>query len=151
MDLRIDAFPPQTLIPSRFSADGADLSPGLAWENVPSTVNCFALIVEDPDAPVGLWIHWLLYDLPGTTRGLAENQPKEPELPSGGRQGRNSWGRLGYNGPAPPPGKTHRYYFKLYALSAPTGLAAGATKAELERAMVGKVLDEASWMGTYRR
>jgi len=150
MELRSAAFADHSPIPTRFTADGADLSPALEWTTVPPGTAALALIVEDPDAPVGLWVHWLLYDLPATRMALGEGQPKTPEL-EGGRQGRNSWGRLGYNGPAPPPGKPHRYYFRLFALAAPTGLAAGATKADLERAMAGKVLAEAGWMGTYRR
>lgn len=151
MDLRIAAFAQQSPIPSRFTADGTDFSPALSWTGAPEGTRAFALVVDDPDAPVGLWVHWLLYDLPGETRELAENQPRTPSLPNGAKQGRNSWGRLGYNGPAPPPGKPHRYFFKLYALAAPTRLEAGANKAELERAMTGKVLAESQWMGTYRR
>jgi Raf kinase inhibitor-like YbhB/YbcL family protein len=151
MELQIGAFAHQSPIPARFTADGADLSPALAWTGDPSGAAGFALIVDDPDAPVGLWVHWVAYDLPGQSRELKEGQPKTPELPGGGRQGKNSWGRLGYNGPAPPPGKPHRYFFKLFALSASTGLLPGATRSELERAMSGKVLGEAQWMGTYRR
>ncbi len=151
MELRIAAFAQQSPIPARFTADGTDVSPALSWANAPSGTHAFALVVDDPDAPVGLWVHWVAYDLPGASRELKEGQPRTPDLPGGGRQGKNSWGRLGWNGPSPPPGKPHRYFFKLYALAAPTGLAAGATRAELEKAMAGRVLAEAQWMGTYRR
>lgn len=151
LQLRIDAFANEAPIPSRHTADGADFSPALAWSNAPLEAQAFALLVDDPDAPVGLWVHWVAYDLPGSLRDLGEGQPRTPELPGGGRQGRNSWGRLGWSGPAPPPGKPHRYYFKLAALAAPTGLPAGATAAQLSQAMAGKVLAEACWMGTYHR
>ena len=151
MELRSAVFAHQSVIPPRFTGDAADVSPPLSWTNAPAGTAAFALIVDDPDAPVGLWVHWVLYDLPGAARELKEKQPQTPELPVGGKQGKNSWGRLGYNGPAPPPGKPHRYFFKLYALSYPTGLPPGATRSEVERAMAGKVLAESQWMGTYRR
>ena len=151
MDFRAEPFAQGARIPVRFTADGADASPALAWGAPPQGAKAFALIVDDPDAPMGTWVHWVLYDLPATERGLAEQQPKSQTLPSGARQGSNSWGRLGWNGPSPPPGKAHRYFFKLYALAAPTGLQPGATKAQLEKAMAGKVLGEGQWMGSYGR
>ena len=106
--------------------------------------------MDDPDAPVGLWVHWVVYDLPGASHGLAPNQPRSADLAGGARQGRNSWSRLGWNGPDPPPGKVHRYFFKLYALNAPLGLEAGASAQKVEAAMKGKVLAEASLMGDVR-
>ncbi len=151
MELRISAFPPQGSIPRTFTADGADVSPALAWSGAPARTRAFALIMDDPDAPVGLWTHWTLYNLPPEATTLAENQPKAPTLPSGARQGKNTWGRLGYNGPSPPPGKPHRYFFRLYALSEPLELEAGAARQQLDMALKGKVLAEAQWMGTYGR
>lgn len=151
MKLTSPDIAPGTVIPRAFTADGADLSPALAWTGAPADTKAFALIVDDPDAPVGLWVHWVLYDLPGTAGGLAQNQARSATLGSGARQGRNSWSRVGWNGPSPPPGKPHRYFFKLYALSGPVGLEPGATAQKLEAAMKGKVLAEASLMGTYGR
>ena len=137
--------PAQGLNEAAMKLTSPDIAPGAV---IPKA---FALIVDDPDAPVGLWVHWVLYDLPGTAGGLAQNQARSATLGSGARQGRNSWSRVGWNGPSPPPGKPHRYFFKLYALSGPVGLEPGATAQKLEAAMKGKVLAEASLMGTYGR
>ncbi|MBI4913413.1 MAG: YbhB/YbcL family Raf kinase inhibitor-like protein [Acidobacteria bacterium] len=151
MELSSPAFADHGLLPAAFTGDGADRSPPLCWRDVPPGTQAFALVVEDPDAPAGLWVHWVLYDLPGALRELPEAQPPQGTLASGARQGRNSLGRLGYNGPSPPPGKAHRYFFRLIALGAPTGLPAGATRAELVRALENRILGEAQWVGTYRR
>ena len=151
MELRITAFPRQGSIPSAFTADGVDVSPALAWSGAPPRTQTFAVIMDDPDAPAGLWTHWSIFNLPMGTTALAEGQPKVPTLSDGSRQGRNTWGRLGYNGPAPPPGKPHRYFFRLYALSQPLDLEAGATRQQVEEALKGKILAEAQWMGTYGR
>ena len=151
MELTTPDFPAGGTIGKPFTADGGDLSPALAWKGAPQATRAFALIVDDPDAPAGTWVHWVLYDLPGTAAGLAQAQPRSPVLGNGAKQGRNSWSRLGWNGPSPPPGKPHRYFFKLYALDGTLGLEPGATAQALERAMKGKVLAEASLMGTYGR
>ena len=151
MELHITAFPREGAIPKSFTADGADVSPSLTWTGAPEKTRAFALIMDDPDAPVGLWTHWTLYNLPSATSALSENQPKIPTLPDGSRQGKNTWGRLGYNGPSPPPGKPHRYFFKLYALSQSLDLDAGATRQQLDEALRGKILAEAIWMGKYGR
>jgi len=151
MELRIPAFANGSAIPRVHTADGADRSPVIQWGEPPAGTQAFALIVDDPDAPAGIWVHWVLYDLPGSARSLAEDQPRTPDLPGGAHQGKNSWGRLGWNGPSPPPGKPHRYFFRLTALSAPLGLPAGATRAQVEAAQRGKVLAETLWMGTYGR
>lgn len=151
MELRIPAFQNGAPVPRAHTADGADHSPALQWDDPPPGTTAFALIVDDPDAPAGTWVHWLLYDLPGSARALAEDQPRTADLTGGGRQGKNSWGRLGWNGPSPPPGKPHRYFFRLFALSAPLGLPSGATRAQVDAALKGKVLAEATWMGTYGR
>lgn len=151
MELHLAAFPREGTIPKTFTADGADVSPSLTWTGAPEKTRAFALILDDPDAPVGLWTHWTLYNVPSTTAALAENQPKAPTLPDGSRQGKNTWGRLGYNGPSPPPGKPHRYFFKLYALSQELDLDAGAPRQQLDEALRDKILAEAVWMGTYGR
>jgi Raf kinase inhibitor-like YbhB/YbcL family protein len=110
-----------------------------------------ALINDDPDAPRGTWVHWVLFNLPPTARSLPQGTPKSATLPSGAKQGKTDFGTLGYGGPAPPPGKPHRYYFKLYALDAPLALPDGATKAQVEAAMKGHILAEGQLMGTYKR
>ena len=151
MKLNVAGFPQEGTIPKSFTADGADVSPALSWSGSPTETKAFALIMDDPDAPVGLWTHWTIYDMPTGTASLAENLAKVPVLADGSNQGKNTWGRLGYNGPSPPPGKPHRYFFKVYALSMPLGLSGGATRQELDAAMKGKVLAEAVFMGKYGR
>jgi Raf kinase inhibitor-like YbhB/YbcL family protein len=103
-------------VPRKFTCDGQDVSPGLSWNQPPKGTQSLALIMDDPDAPVGTWVHWVLYDLPASARELPEGTPKERDLASGARQGNNGWNRTGYGGPCPPPGPAHRYFFKLYAL-----------------------------------
>ncbi|MDE3245460.1 MAG: YbhB/YbcL family Raf kinase inhibitor-like protein [Acidobacteriota bacterium] len=154
LNLVLRAFQKGGRIPVAFTEDGGDTSPEMEWSGAPAGTRAFALVVDDPDAPVGTWVHWVLYDLPAAVTKLGENQPRGAAagiLANGAKQGKNSWGRLGWNGPAPPRGKPHRYFFRLYALSAPTGLAPGADRADLDRAMKGKLLGEAEWMGTYGR
>jgi Raf kinase inhibitor-like YbhB/YbcL family protein len=138
-------------IPRKFTCEGADVSPELSWTAPPSGTQSVALIADDPDAPVGTWTHWVLYDLPPTTTALPENVAKMDELPSGGRQGRNDFKKIGYGGPCPPPGKPHRYFFKLYALDSKLNLKPGASKQELEQAMQGHILQRAELMGKYHR
>src|ERR1700730_1724220 len=138
-------------IPKKFTCDGADVSPEFSWTDPPPGTQSFALIADDPDAPSGTWTHWVLFDLPATTTSLAEAVSKVDQLPGGERQGRNDFRKIGYNGPCPPPGKPHRYVFKLYSLSSKLNLKPGASKQELEQAMEGLTLGSAEWMGTYRR
>lgn len=138
-------------IPKKFTCDGIDVSPQLTWTEPPSGTKSFALLVDDPDAPVGNWNHWALWNLPASARGLPENVRKEASLPDGMQQGRNDFRKTGYNGPCPPPGKPHRYYFKLFALDTTLELRAEAGKRELEAAMKGHILDQAEWMGRYGR
>jgi hypothetical protein len=107
--------------------------------------------MDDPDAPVGTWVHWVLYDLPADAKELSEGVAKQEQLSNGARQGRNDFGKIGYGGPCPPPGKPHRYFFKLYALDAKLNLKAGATKAEVERAMKGHILAQGELIGKYGR
>jgi Raf kinase inhibitor-like YbhB/YbcL family protein len=145
------AFEAGAAIPRKFTCDGPDVSPALAWSELPAGTQSLALIMDDPDAPVGTWVHWVLYDLPASTRGLPENRPKQEELSSGARQGRNDFRRIGYGGPCPPPGPAHRYFFKLYALDAKLNLKPGATKPEVEKAMQGHILAQGELMGRYKR
>jgi len=138
-------------IPKKFSCEAEDVSPALAWSDPPAGTKSFALIADDPDAPMGTWVHWVLYELPAGTRQLAEGVPKQPKLADGGTQGKNDFGKTGYGGPCPPPGKPHRYFFKLYALDVPLDLKPGATKEEVELKMQGHILAQAELMGTYQR
>lgn len=137
-------------LPARFGEDGGDTSPELRWSGEPAGTKAFAVTVEDPDAPGGTWVHWVVYDLPASS-GIPAGRPRLGDLPGGGKQGLNSWGRLGWNGPAPPPGRAHHYVFRIFALSAPTGLGSGASAEALRGALKGKVLAEGRWTGTYRR
>jgi len=145
------AFKEGALIPARFSCQGENVSPPLAWTDPPAGTRSFALIVEDPDAPAGTWIHWVVYNLPAQARAMEENTPKQDELSNGGLQGTTSFGSVGYGGPCPPPGKAHRYFFRLYALDAVLNLQAGATKADVLAALKGHVVGEAQLMGRFKR
>ena len=145
------AFQPNADIPKKFTCDGPDVSPALRWADPPAGTQALALICDDPDAPVGTWVHWVLYDLPPTERELPEGVQKDETLTNGARQGRNDFRRIGYGGPCPPPGPAHRYFFKLYALGAKTNLKPGATKAELLKAMEGHILAQTELVGKYKR
>jgi Raf kinase inhibitor-like YbhB/YbcL family protein len=138
-------------IPRPYTGDGKDLSPPLEWSDPPEGTVSFALICEDPDAPRGLWVHWVLFNLPANTRSLEEGLPAQATLSGGAVQGKNDFGKVGYGGPAPPRGKPHRYYFKVYALDSTLDLPAGATRAELLAAMKGHILAEGQLMGRYAR
>jgi hypothetical protein len=140
------AFAAAGMIPQRYTCDGANVSPALAWTGVPAEAKSLALICDDPDAPAGTWVHWVLFNIPAQVENLPEAAPAGNEaLP-----GKNDFGRQGYGGPC-PPGGTHRYYFKLYALDCLLNLKAGATKAQVLKAMEGHVLAEGQLMGMYRR
>jgi Raf kinase inhibitor-like YbhB/YbcL family protein len=151
MDVRSPAFENGGIIPARFTADGPGVSPALDFTDVPARARSLALLVTDPDAPLRAWVHWLLYDLPATARRLPEGVLRAETLPDGSRQGRNDFGRIGWGGPAPPAGEDHRYVFRLVALDAPTGLRAGATREQVEAAMRGHVVAEATLTGRYVR
>jgi Raf kinase inhibitor-like YbhB/YbcL family protein len=138
-------------IPKQYAGDGKDISPALHWSDPPPGTNSFALICEDPDAPRGTWVHWVLFNLPGDQRELAEALPAQEVFASGAKHGKNDFGNLGYGGPAPPPGKPHRYYFKLYALDTMLDLAPSATRKKLISAMEAHVLAEGQLMGHYGR
>jgi Raf kinase inhibitor-like YbhB/YbcL family protein len=137
-------------IPKVHTCDGDDASPILRWTGGPMA-RSYALVCDDPDAPHGTWDHWVLYNLPGGTVELTQGVPPLAELPSGARHGKNSWDKLGYGGPCPPPGNPHRYFFRLYALDISLNLAPGATKGELEQAMEQHTVAQGTLMGTYQR
>ncbi len=149
--LKSSTLTPNDPIPRKFTCDGDDVSPPLAWDAAPAGTRSFSLVTEDPDAPGGTFVHWVLYDVPATARTLPENLSREKSLPDGSRQGRNGFGQIGYGGPCPPPGPAHRYYFRLYALDADLNLAPGASRADLDRAMKGKILAQAELMSRYGR
>ena len=151
MQLTSTAFRAGEPLPLNHTCDGNNVSPQLQWSGTPSGTKTFALIVDDPDAPMGIWVHWVLFNLPGNSTDLAEDVPKGQYLPNGARQGLNDFKHLGYGGPCPPPGKPHRYFFKLYALSDTLDLKPGATKKDVERAMEKLVLAQGQLMGTYKR
>lgn len=151
MEIKSAAFQNGADIPRKYTCDGADVSPPLRWENAPSGTKGFALIADDPDAPVGTWVHWVIYDLSAETKELAEVVKPSETLADGAKQGLNDFGRIGYGGPCPPRGPAHRYFFKLYALDAQTNLKPRATKQQLLNAMKGHILAEAQLMGRYKR
>jgi Raf kinase inhibitor-like YbhB/YbcL family protein len=145
------AFQPGADIPRKYTCDAEDTSPPLRWANAPSATKSFALIADDPDAPGGTWVHWVIYDLPAETKDLAEGATKTDVLASGAKQGVNDFRKVGYGGPCPPAGAAHRYYFKLYALDAATGLKPRATKQQVLEAIKGHVVGEAELIGRYKR
>lgn len=151
MEIKSSAFQNGADIPRKYTCDGSDVSPPLTWENPPSGTKGFALIADDPDAPAGTWVHWVIYDLPANTKELAEGAKPNETLASGAKQGINDFRRIGYGGPCPPRGPAHRYFFKLYALDAQTNLKPRATKQQLLDAMKGHILAEAQLMGRYKR
>jgi len=149
--LKTNAFPEGGQIPKKYTCDAADVSPGLTWRDIPAGTQAFALIADDPDAPVGTWTHWVIWNIPATAAALPEGVAKNEVLPDGARQGKNDFKRIGYGGPCPPPGKPHRYFFRLYALDGKPDVKAGTSRGELERAMKGHVLSIAELMGRYGR
>lgn len=150
MELSSQAFKHEGMIPSRYTCDADDISPDLQWQAVPDGVQSFALICDDPDAPMGTWVHWVYFNIPSSTHSLPEEVTPAQQPDQGGRQGTNDFQRIGYGGPC-PPGGSHRYYFKLYALDAMLDLDAGASKQQLLDAMEGRILAKAEMMGRYQR
>lgn len=150
INIKSAAFVPGGKIPWKYTCDGMDISPPLTWTSSPEGTKAFALICDDPDAPMGTWVHWVLFNLPANNTELHENVPPERELEGGAKQGMNDFRKIGYGGPC-PPGGTHRYFFKLYALDVEINLEAGATKEELLKAMEGHILAEGQLMGRYER
>ena len=145
------AFEPGAEIPKKHTCKAADVSPALEWSGAPAKTASFALIMDDPDAPAGTWVHWVLWNLPAGLHSLPEGVAKNDQLSDGSRQGRNDFQKAGYNGPCPPPGKTHRYFFRLYALDRKLDLAPGASRSQLDDAMKGHIVERAEYMGTFRR
>lgn len=150
LEIKSPAFSEGAMIPSKYTCEGQDVSPPLEIHGVPEQAKSLALISDDPDAPRGTWVHWVLYDWPADRPTIPENVPKIGQLPNGAKQGTNDFRRLGYGGPCPPSG-THRYFFRVYALDQPVGKGAGLTKTELLEAIRGHVLAEGQLMGRYAR
>ena len=150
IEVTSDAFEDGGMIPAKYTCDGADVSPPLKWEAVPEGTQSIAIICDDPDAPMGTFVHWVLFNLPGQRRELAENFPDDETLANGTRQGISDFGRTGYGGPCPPSG-THRYFFKIYALDTEIELVSIADKAGLLEAMEGHILGEGQLVGKYKR
>ena len=152
MNLSSTSFQDGLQIPAKFTCSGAGISPQLAWTAPPAKTASLALIVTDPDAPRGTWVHWVLYNLPAAgTRALPEGLPALDQLPDGALQGRNDFGKIGYGGPCPPPGSPHHYVFTLYALDAKLNLPVGATRAQVEAAMQGHILASGRLVGMFQR
>jgi len=152
MELKIksSAFNEGDMIPKKYTCDGANISPPLAWDSVPMNTKSLALISDDPDAPVGTWVHWVIYNIPPTIKELPENIPPHNTIENGAQQGTNDFRLIGYGGPCPPRG-THRYYFKLYALDKVLDSEPGLTKAHLLKAMEGHIVAQGQLMGRYQR
>jgi Raf kinase inhibitor-like YbhB/YbcL family protein len=155
MKLGSPAFAAGTAIPARYTCDGADVSPPLAWSDAPRSAKSFALVVDDPDAPDPKaprmrWVHWVVYDLPADARAVREAVRGVKDLPAGARMGRNDWNKAAWGGPCPPVGR-HRYFFTLYALDTVLGDRGPLTRHDLEQAFDGHVLAQAELMGTYER
>ena len=148
MKITSSAFSDGALIPIKYTCDGDDISPPLVWSDIPENTASFVLINDDPDAPVGTWDHWILFNLDGKTTELAENV--DLSKLAGVQLGHNSWRRNDYGGPCPPYG-THRYFFKLYALDMKLDLPASSSKQDIEKAMTGHILAEAELLGRYKR
>ncbi len=151
MQLTSTAFTEGGQIPIKHTCDNQDVSPPLKWSGVPVSARSLVLIADDPDAPAGTWTHWVLFDLPPAVTELAESQPATQYLPNQAKQGLNDFRRLGYGGPCPPPGKPHRYFFKVYALDTLLELKPGASKKDVEHAMEKHILAQGQLMGTYKR
>jgi Raf kinase inhibitor-like YbhB/YbcL family protein len=147
-EISSSAFKKGESIPARFSCKGSDTSPALMWTEPPTGTQSFALIMDDPDAPMGTWVHWVVFNIPASTRELKEGTPTDPQLSDGSLQGKTSAGSSGYHGPCPPSG-THRYFFKLCALDTMLSLSTNADKKELLAAIEGHILANAELMGTF--
>jgi len=153
MSLKVtsDAFHDGEPIPKDHTCDGADRSPPLQWEDAPEGTKAFAVVVDDPDAPVGTWTHWLIYNVPPAAKALGRGVPTKDTLGDGSRQGTNDFGKIGYGGPCPPRGSNHRYFFKVYALSAPLDLEPGAKRDAVLKALKEKTLAQGQLIGRYGR
>lgn len=150
MEIKSPAFEAGGMIPKQYTCDGQDISPPLAWTAVPDGAKSLALICDDPDAPMGTWVHWVIFNLPADLGEMSEHIPPQKTLQNGAKQGTNDFRKIGYGGPCPPSGE-HRYYFKLYALDTKLNLDAGAKKADLLKETEGHILAESQLMGKYQR
>jgi len=148
--VKSDSFSDGGMIPAKYTCDGANISPQLSWDNAPKGTKSFVLICEDPDAPMGTFTHWVLYDIPADVHELPENLPKDKILPNGAKQGITDFKKVGYGGPCPPDG-THRYYFKLYALDTLLNLEPALKKEDILKAMNGHILAQGQILGKYAR
>ena len=151
LELKSSAFISNGNIPKKFTCEGDDVSPDLRWSGAPANTTSFALICDDPDAPMGTWVHWVIYNIPADTMELPQAMPTSERLQDNSRQGMTDFQRTGYGGPCPPPGKPHRYFFKLYALDTQLDIKGKTTKESLLAAMEGHVLAQATLLGTYKR
>jgi Raf kinase inhibitor-like YbhB/YbcL family protein len=151
MNLTSTTFAAGARLPLECSCDGANRSPELAWSEIPVDTRTFALVCDDPDAPRRTWVHWVLFNLPADAVELSAGVPHAAELKSGARQGVNDSGDVGYAGPCPPRGAPHRYFFRLYALDCALNLPPGVKRSDLDQAIAGHVIAEATLMGTYQR
>jgi len=151
LNVTSSAFASGAEIPKTYTCKGTDISPALAWSGAPAHAASFAVIMDDPDAPAGTWVHWVMWNVAQSSHSLPQDVPKRDQLSDGARQGRNSFGKVGYNGPCPPAGQTHRYFFRVYALDAKLDLAAGANSSQLESAMQDHVLAQGEYMGTFHK
>jgi Raf kinase inhibitor-like YbhB/YbcL family protein len=152
MDIKITSsvFEDGGLIPAKYTCDGTDISPPLQWDAAPEGTKSIALICDDPDAPMGTWVHWVLYNLPPDVVELPEDVPADEILSNGAIQGTSDFGRIGYGGPCPPSG-THRYFFKIYSLDTKLDLSSGARKRDLLKAMEGHIIAQGQLIGKYKR
>lgn len=151
IELSSAAFANGQSIPKKYTCDGEDISPPLKWMNAPKETKSFALISDDPDAPAGTWVHWVIFNIPADVSELKENLPKTESVLGKAKQGINDFEKIGYGGPCPPSGKPHRYFFKLYALDTELNLSGKVKKEDLVKAMQGHILAEGQIMGTYQR
>ena len=151
ISISTEAFKAGETIPAEYTCEGKNISPALLWSSIPAGAKTIALIMDDPDAPRGTFVHWVLYNIPAIAQKLSKGVPRNEILADGSRQGMTDFGRAGYGGPCPPPGKPHRYYFKIYALDTQLNLSSGATKGDVEKAMKGHILAQGELMGKYGR
>jgi len=149
--LTSSAFAAGTEIPTQYTCKGEDISPPLEWSGTPDKVATYAIVMDDPDAPSGTWVHWLIWNFPPSDSSMSADTPRLRNFDDGGRQGRNSFRKIGYNGPCPPPGQTHSYFFRIYALDQKLDLPAGADRVQLDAAMKGHILAQSEYMGTFHR
>jgi len=151
ISISAEGFKEGDIIHDEFTCDGRDISPSLSWKGIPEGTKSIALIMDDPDAPGGTFVHWVVYNMPAETMELPKGMPRNKTLANGSMQGMTDFGQSGYGGPCPPPGKPHRYYFKVYALDTKLNLPPGASKNNVEIAMKGHIIAQGELMGKYKR